>query len=58
MKGVLRKSISKGLSFYTKPKSLGHANDLMFNTKTCVYKSPAIKASVIKLKKKRNVLKF
>ena len=35
--------------FYTKPKVLGHINDVKLYTKTCIYKSPAIKASFIRL---------
>lgn len=40
----------KHRTFYTQPKIIAHKNDITYNTKTCIYKSPCIKASFIKLK--------
>jgi len=54
MQGVLRSysSAVKNATFYTKPHVIGHVNDITLQPKTCIYRSPAIKASVIKLKSK------
>ena len=52
MKPVLRSysNAVKPQSFYTQPKIMGHVHDTTLYTKTCVYKSPALKASFVKLK--------
>ena len=46
----------KPVGFYTKPKIMAHVNNLSFNIKTCIYKSPAIKSSFLKMDKQTQYL--
>jgi gentisate 1,2-dioxygenase len=58
MKPVLRDyTVSvKPKGYYTKPKIMGSYNNSSIYTKTCVYVSPALKASFIKLKSREQFL--
>lgn len=53
MKPVLRSysNAVKPQTFYTQPKIMAHVSDQALYTKTCIYKSPALKASIVRLKR-------